>query len=51
MPAHRPHQEFMIDVIEEPLDVHVQHPVSAPASLPGYSQGIVFSDTFSIGGV
>ncbi len=31
----------MIDVIEESLDVHVQHPVSAPASLPGYSQGIV----------
>ncbi|OTA14260.1 hypothetical protein Xvie_03872 [Xenorhabdus vietnamensis] len=26
---------------KNPLDIHVQHPVNAPASLPSYSQGIM----------
>jgi hypothetical protein len=41
MPAYRSHQEFIVDVIEESLDIHVQYPVSSPATLQGYSQGIV----------
>ena len=33
-------QQLMVDVVEEPLDVHVQHPVVAPASPARRSDGV-----------
>ena len=38
---HRSHQQIPVDVIEETLDVEVEHPVMAPASLPRYGQGVM----------
>src|SRR5665213_1921545 len=41
VPPHRSHQEVPIDLIEETLDVEVEHPVMRPATLPGFDQGVV----------
>ena len=41
VPPHRSHQEVPIDLIEETLDVEVEHPVIRPATLPGFDQGVV----------
>ncbi len=40
MPPNRAHQEPMIDRLEKALDVEVQHPIVAPASLPGHAKGV-----------
>jgi hypothetical protein len=31
----------MIKVVEKAFDVEIQHPVKAPASLPGHAQGLM----------
>jgi hypothetical protein len=31
---HRLQNEIMIEVVEEPFDVHIDHPVGSPATLP-----------------
>jgi hypothetical protein len=33
--THRPHHQVVRDVVEEALDIQVQHPVIPPAPLPG----------------
>ena len=38
--AHGPDQKRLIDVIEEAFDVQIQHPVPAPATLPGRADGL-----------
>src|SRR5450631_1946443 len=38
---HGPHQEFPIDIIEEALDVEIEHPVMVPASPPGHARSIM----------
>src|SRR5450759_1138009 len=49
--AARPAQEFPIDIIEEALDVEIEHPVIVPASPPGHAQSIMcrFLRPISIG--
>jgi hypothetical protein len=39
--AHSLHQEVVIDVVEEPLDVEIEHPVLAPTLVACNAQGIV----------
>jgi hypothetical protein len=41
MLAERPHEQRMIKVVKEAFDVEIQHPVKAPASLPGHAQGLM----------
>jgi site-specific DNA recombinase len=41
VPSHRFHQEVPIDLIEETLDVEVEHPVMCPATAPGFDEGVV----------
>jgi site-specific DNA recombinase len=38
--AHGPEQQLVIDVVEEALDVDVEHPVGTPASLAGRPDGV-----------
>jgi len=41
MVTHRPHQEFMIDIIEETLDIQVNNPVVAPTALARLSNRLM----------
>ena len=41
MQPHSSHQEVPIDLIEETLDVEVEHPVMNPTTLPSFDEGIV----------
>ena len=40
MLAHRPHQQFPVDFIEEGFDVQIEHPVVTPAALPRHADCI-----------
>ena len=40
MLTHRPHYEFMIQIVKESLDIQIQNPVELPASLPGNPDSI-----------
>ena len=41
VPPHGSHQEVPIDLIEETLDVQIEHPVISPATLPSLDEGIM----------
>jgi len=35
------HQEFPVNLVEETLDVEVEHPIRSPAALPGFDESVV----------
>jgi hypothetical protein len=37
---HRPQHQLVVEVVKEPLDVEIEHPVVAPASLARLTDGL-----------